>query len=185
MSELAALQKRIDQLESRHAIAELVTAYCLACDEQDMPRLMSLFTPDCKMRSKDPQFMQATGLAEIERMFERMFSIRGPAYHWTHDHTVSFDTADPNRATGMVLAHAETTPNGVASLAAIRYYDEYRRTGGTWKFQARTLHFLYYMPAKDYIETLPHPLRVRVHGDCRPADFPESLPHWKKAPQVA
>ena len=46
MSELDALQQRIDRIESRFAISALVTDYAIACDEHDMPRLVDLFTAD-------------------------------------------------------------------------------------------------------------------------------------------
>ena len=46
MTDTASLERRIDRIESRFAIQELVTAYCEACDEHDMPRLAGLFTED-------------------------------------------------------------------------------------------------------------------------------------------
>ena len=43
---LASLAARLDRLESKDAIRDIVTAYAIACDEHDMPRLMNLFTVD-------------------------------------------------------------------------------------------------------------------------------------------
>ena len=179
MAGIEELTRRVAQLEARAEIGALIAGYGLACDEQDMATLMSLFTRDAYVGSKDGQLMRAQGHAEIDAMFRRLFSFRGPSYHWTHDHVCTTDPANPDRATGRVMAHAETTPNGTTSLAALRYDDVYRREDGRWRFERRILSFLYYLPTQEYLAALPDPLRMRIQGDRRPADFPEGLPTWK------
>ena len=42
MSDIVELARRIDRLESRNAIQELVSSYAIACDEQDIARLREL-----------------------------------------------------------------------------------------------------------------------------------------------
>lgn len=172
-----SMETRIDRLEARFAIAELCVNYCTACDDRDMALLESCFTDDVRMLSKDGA-MDATGKVATMAMFNRMFAIRGPAFHWTHDRITRFDDGDPDRATGFLLAHAETTPHGKASIAGIRYEDVYRREDGRWKFAARTLAFLYYMEMKDFIARFPTRERVGLAGEWREADFPEKLPSW-------
>ena len=174
-----ALLRRIDRLESRHAIAELISVYGIACDDHDMPRLMGLFTPDAEFDTKSG-LMHAENPADIELMFIEAFKIRGPAFHWSHDHIVEFDEADADRATGTVLSHAETTPHGEPSLAAMRYEDEYKRINGRWLFRKRTINFLYYVPAKDYLTALNKRERVTVAGNRLPADYPENLGPWQE-----
>ena len=177
MTEIA-LAQRIDRLESRADLAELCSAYCMACDDRDMPRLASLFTQDIHIRSVDGA-MNATGVADAIAMFNRMFGIRGPSYHWTHDRFVAFDPEDLDRATGVVLAHAETTPNGIVSIAALRYNDVYRREAGRWRFAERLLSFLYYMPMAEFIQHFRDDKRVAVQGDWRAGDYPEKLQSWR------
>lgn len=178
-AELEELRRRIGQLEARNEIGELASAYAVACDEHDMPRLLSLFTEDAVMDSPRG-LLRATGRKAIGEMFVGLFRIRGPGYHWTHDRFVEFDPKDPDRATGVVLSHAETTPHGEASVSAMRYTDEYRRENGRWLFSKRVLTFLYYVPAKDYLTALNNPMRFTVSGERQPADFPESLPAWQE-----
>lgn len=178
MSDLLELQKRVERLEARAEIGELVSAYAVACDEHDMDRLMSLFTEDAVFDSPNGM-MRANGIGEIEAMFICMFKIRGPAYHWTHDHFIRFDPDNPDLATGTVLSHAETSPNNEVSLAAMRYQDIYRRDGGKWRFQKRSIEFLYYVPAKDYPGVFGSEERVTVGGARIKADYPESLPSWQ------
>jgi ketosteroid isomerase-like protein len=183
MTDLANLALRIDRLESRFQIAELVTSYAVACDEHDMPRLVHLFTEDAYFDSENG-LMRARGRLEIANMFVDLFKVRGPGYHWTHDHVVTFVDADRDRATGLVLSHAETSPNGQMSLAAMKYEDVYRRVGGRWYFDERKILFLYYVPAKDYASVLESPLRFTVSGEKRAADYPEQLPAWREFDRI-
>ena len=176
---LASLAARLDRLESKDAIRDIATAYAIACDEHDMPRLMNLFTVDACFDAPNGS-MVAKGKAAIQTLFEKTFKIRGPAYHWTHDITIEIDPADPDRGTGLVLSHAETTPNGVVSIAAMRYQDDYRReSDGQWRFAKRVISFLYYVPAGDYSQGLNHPDRVVMGGHRLKADYPEALPAWQ------
>jgi len=176
---LASLAARLDRLESKDAIRDIATAYAIACDEHDMPRLMDLFTVDACFDAPNGS-MVAKGKAAIQTLFEKTFKIRGPAYHWTHDITIEIDPADPDRGTGLVLSHAETTPNGVVSIAAMRYQDDYRReSDGQWRFAKRVISFLYYVPAGDYSQGLNHPDRVVMGGHRLKADYPEALPAWQ------
>ena len=176
---LASLAARLDRLESKDAIRDIATAYAIACDEHDMPRLMNLFTVDACFDAPNGS-MVAKGKAAIQTLFEKTFKIRGPAYHWTHDITIKIDAADPDRGTGLVLSHAETTPNGVVSIAAMRYQDDYRReSDGQWRFAKRVISFLYYVPAGDYSQGLNHPDRVVMGGHRLKADYPEALPAWQ------
>ena len=84
MSNLEALEARVDRLESHNKINELATAYAVACDEHDMDKLINLFTEDAIFESPSG-FMKASGRNEIFEIFVEMFKIRGPGYHWTHD----------------------------------------------------------------------------------------------------
>lgn len=177
MTELDDLRLRVDRLEARAEIGELVSAYGIACDDHDMPRLMGLFTADARIDSPNG-LMKADGRDAIRELFVRTFKTRGPAFHWTHDHFVRFGE-DAHAATGLVLAHAETSPNREVSLAAIRYEDAYRREAGRWLFAGRCLNFLYYVPAKDFAGVFGSPDRITVSGNRLPADYPERLPAWQ------
>lgn len=179
MTELSDLEARVARLEARAEIGELVTRYAIACDEHDMPHLESLFTEDAVFDSPNG-LMRASGRAEVIGMFCKVLSIRGPGYHWTHDHIIRFDRGSDTAASGLLLSHAETTPGGTHSLAAMKYDDEYRVEGGRWRFARRSISFLYYVPASEYAGALNQVDRV-VAGDRRlAADYPESLAAWQE-----
>ncbi len=177
MTPLEAIEARIDRLESRVAIQELITNYAVSCDEHDIERLQNLFTEDAVFRSPS-SFMHASGREAIRSMFVEVLKTRGPGYHWTHDLVVNFGD-DRNTATGLVYSHAETTPNGVVSVAAMKYKDKYRRESGVWHFSEREMHFFYYVPVEKYVATLNQEQRLYIGSEKRPADYPESSEGWK------
>ena len=178
--EIQNILKRLDRLESKDAIRYIVTRYAITCDEHDMDGLMQLFTDDACFDSPNGA-MVANGKQAIEDMFINTFKIRGPAYHWTHDVTIQMDPDDPNQATGLVLSHAETTPNNVVSIAAMRYADNYQReTDGKWRFSKRIITFLYYVPAAQFSQGLNNTHRVHIGGEILAADIPEKLPVWNQ-----
>ena len=178
MTDIADLTRRVEELESRVQISDLISTYAIACDERDVPRLGDLFTTDARFDSPSG-LMVADGRAAIVEMFVAILKARGPGYHWTHDHFIRFDRGSPDAASGLVLSHAETTPNGTVSLAAMRYDDEYRREAGVWRFAKRSIHFLYYVPASEFSNSLNESKRL-VAGDRRlAADFPETLSAWQ------
>ena len=176
-TDLIALARRLDRIESRTAIAELCTAYARACDDRDMAKLASLFTPDCTFRSRDGS-RNHHGRDAIIAMYKVRFRALGPTYHWTHDLIVTFDDADVDVARGELLGHAECFRNGRAMVAAMRYSDVFRRDDGVWRLHERMISYFYYMPVEDYAEGLGSPDRMRAYGDRRLADYPEPLPTW-------
>ncbi len=179
MTDSLSLERRIDRLEARAEIAELIQRYGIACDDHDIDELGPLFTETARMGTRNG-LMGAEGREAILAMFRQVLATRGPSFHWTHDHSVTFDDADPDRAQGLVLSHAETCPDGEVSVAAMRYHDDYRRVDGRWLFEAREIHFLYYVPVSAYPSVLHGPNRMHVGGEPRPADYPEALPAWRK-----
>lgn len=178
MTDLADLETRVARLEARTALSDLVTRYGIACDEHDIETLETSFTRDAQFTSPNG-LMMADGRDEIIEMFRKVLAIRGPGYHWTHDHIIRFDRGAEDKASGLLLSHAETTPGGVQSLAAMKYDDEYAIEDGTWRFAKRTISFLYYVPVSEYDGVLTQSDRV-VAGDQRfAADYPESLAAWQ------
>ena len=178
MTDSLSLERRIEALESRFAIEELVSAYCEACDEHDIGRLGALFTEDAVYGSPSGVLV-STGRAAIVEMFVGAFRVRGPGYHWSHDLVIRFDEENPDRASGTVSSHAETCVNGVSSLAAMKYDDAYRRVDGRWLFARRSIRFLYYVPAENYTQALKKKERLCFEGAWSEADYPEALPAWQ------
>lgn len=181
MSTWADLERRIRRLEDRDSICELIARYGLVMDDRDMENMNSLFTADVVVRSIDG-VMNSTGREAAVELFRGRFKVLGPSNHFSHDKIIRFDEADPDRATGLVLSHAEMNRKGQAMITAIRYQDAYRREQGQWRFSERVLQFFYYVPAAQYLEALGSGLatRNRAYETPMAADWPEKLSSWKQ-----
>lgn len=175
------IERRIRRLEDRAEIGELIARYGLVMDDRDIDGMPQLFTPDVVI-SSDDGVLDVVGLEGAVKMFCGRFAVLGPSNHVTHDRIITFDETDPDRATGIVLSHAEMNRKGAAMVAAIRYHDTYQRHEGRWKFAARRLSFFYYVPAHEYSDALGAGLALRNRAYERPtaADWPESLDSWKQ-----
>ena len=178
------LETRIQQLEDKNEITDLVMMYGVIMDERDFTGMERLFTKDANLSSEDGVF-SAHGLDAIKSTYVGRFQVLGATNHVTHGNVVRFDNEDPNQAIGLVTSHAEVSREGTALVAAIRYRDKYRRTDRGWQISDREMSFMYYVSIDDFKEALVQDDRVRVYGDRRPADWPECLktgtsPLWIK-----
>lgn len=146
-------ETRLRRIEDREEIRALVGTYSLTLDDHDFDRLAGCFTEDATYgRSDGTGLLQ--GRAAIRASMEEKLGRAGPSFHVNHDSFVTFDDADPDSATGLVLCHAETSHGGGHRIAAIRYRDGYRRVDGCWRIAARRLEFVYYVGAGEYAGAL-------------------------------
>ena len=173
------VEQRIARLEARAQIRELVARYCFTIDERDVEGIGQCFTRDGSFRSLDG-VMNATGRDAVVAQFHGRFAVLGPSNHFTHDHIIEFDDADPAHATGIVNSHAEVVRHDEAMLASLRYHDDYRFEEGRWRFQIRTLAFFYYARPEDYREVMSGSMRNRAYQKPQYADFPELVPTWQR-----
>jgi uncharacterized protein (TIGR02246 family) len=171
MSE-GALAERIQRVEDRFAITDLVAAYCSAIDSRDLDAFVDCFTVDAVVRHEDGA-MRLDGRESIRAYYNARFPAYGMTFHYPHAHTISFDSADD--AHGVVTAHAEMALDGAGWLAAFRYSDTYRRDGGRWRFTERILACWYYMRLADLPSGMASKLRKHYRGQELPAELPESL----------
>lgn len=163
---------RIRVLEDRLAIGELVAAYGFVMDERDLGLVEELFCSDARLRSPDGVF-RAEGLEAIRAAYQERYVVLGPTNHVSHGQVIRFDEDDPNRASGLVSAHAEVVRHGVTKVVALRYEDRYHRHDSSWRFEERVMSYLYYLPVADYAAGLRSPDPVRADDDHpHAADWP-------------
>lgn len=174
MAGSTSLDARVGRLEDRFAIQELGVLYGFIMDERDEEGIREIFCEDAVLQSEDGVFA-ANGIEEIVKTYLGRFAALGPTNHFSHGHVIKFDDANPDRATGLLAGHAEVDRNGVAMQVALRYKDVYRRMDGRWRFAARKMGYMYYMPFSELATDLGNPNSVRAYGDQRPADWPEIL----------
>jgi ketosteroid isomerase-like protein len=135
------LEERIDRIESRQAIGDLLAAYCSAVDAKDALALGALF-------DEQAHFGELRGRKAIVDFFSGWMAEWGPSFHYPHAVSMEFTSGD--LATGAVTAHAEQRKGEEVWVMAIRYSDEYRREGGRWRFTRRDLDYVYRLLAQDY-----------------------------------
>ena len=170
--------QRLMRLEARAEIRELITLYGIAVDDRDMDLLKSLFTDDVHLILSRAQNIEANGIDEVMNVYDKLLRKRGATYHWTHD--VIIRVEDDDGASGLVLAHAETSPDGTALIVGLRYKDRYRFVDDRWKFAERRLQYLYSMPPHSYAERFPTDKRVYANDSWQTADIPETLECWSE-----
>ena len=174
-----SLADRVQQLEDRVAITDLVARYGFTVDDRNVQGLAQLFAADGRFRSQDG-VLDAQGREAIMTQFHGRFAVLGPTNHVTHDHVITFDPGDLNRAYGRLNSHAEVVRHGRTLITALRYADVYVRHQGNWQFADRLLSFLYYVPAVEYAQALESDTRMRVYDEPAAADWPEKLPSWQQ-----
>ena len=174
---LEELGKRLQRLEDREAIRELVARYGQVIDDRDIEGVETLFTEDAVFRTRGGE-MNAVGLAAVMDNFRGRFQAMTASGHFVHDHIISLDSDCAAR--GFVTSHAELVRGGKSFLVAMRYHDRYRRCEDRWKFSEREVSFFYYLPADRYPELLPHRARVYGYGDPVAADWPEGTETYQR-----
>jgi ketosteroid isomerase-like protein len=181
MQQTLSLEQRVQQIEDRQAICDLIARYGLVMDDRDMAAMPDLFTEDVHIRSLDG-VMDSRGRAAVVEMYRQRFDVLGPSNHFTHDKIIRFDAEVPGRAYGTVLSHAEMQRRGEPMLAAIRYSDTYVREGDAWRFAERVFAFFYYVATREYLDALGPGLvqRMRAYEHPMPADIPEGLASWQQ-----
>lgn len=167
----ADLERRMRRIEDREAIRTLVGTYALAMDNKDFDLVAEIFAEDGRFGWIDGAF-DIRGRDAIVEMYRTRLAAAGPSFHYTHDQFVTWDHADENRATGLVLGHAETAAGASQGLVAIRYHDRYVREGNRWMFSERLLGFLYNVPVKDYDGILKTKDRIHLASGAIAAHWP-------------
>jgi len=133
------LENRLDRLESRASIMDLVARYFIATDIDDTSTVMSCF-------ANDAAFLVSGELCgqDFENIRDFLVSARSAMGLTVHVHNstlIDFESADV--ATGIVTAHLELVLQNVPLYGAVRYHDRYVRIGGSWKIARRDMKVVY------------------------------------------
>jgi hypothetical protein len=126
----ADLRRRLERIEGRDEIRELVARYCLALDMRDLDALVGLFPADVRV-GRD-----RTGRRALRDWFDQTLreQFTGTA-HVTGNHIVEFDDAD--HAHGVVYSRNEHETGPEWVIMTMMYWDRYERIDGRWYFRRR------------------------------------------------
>jgi uncharacterized protein (TIGR02246 family) len=168
------LTARVQWLEDRAELQELVARYSVARDDRDIAGLIGSFTPDAEFHRAGAV---QRGREQITAFFRRSMDRYSTTLHTVH--TQALDRVDADTVTGLVTGHAELALDGTLVVAAYRYDDRYRRHEGRWLIAYRSLTFMYAAPVEELATTFRDANRMRWPGqEPAPADWPETRPTW-------
>jgi gamma-hexachlorocyclohexane dehydrochlorinase len=144
---IEALLQRVDELESRAALRDLVSDYCLGFDNHDMDRFMSIWHEDAVWEI-GPPFGTFTGTTEIKKAVDEiLYPFWRETYHLTTNLRLEF--SDGDHAQGMCSCDCMgASKEDIVQVVNAGYIDNFERRDGIWKIARRKvkLHFFNPLP---------------------------------------
>jgi gamma-hexachlorocyclohexane dehydrochlorinase len=139
------LLRRVDELESRMALRDLVTDYCIGFDTRDIERFMAIWHDDAVWEIGAP-FGTFAGRDEIRRaLTDVLFPAWRETHHLASNLRVTF--ADPDHARGLCNVDCMgATPDDVVQMISASYVDDFERRAGTWRIARRAVTIHYFNP---------------------------------------
>lgn len=132
------LRQRIDALEAREAIRDLVARYCHYVRERRHDDIVALYAPDgvFDMPANMAEGGVRAGPEAIAETFARHNEALDP-WPFTHNHVI--DLSGETTATGHVYTEFRLGRDAMRVRFVGVYDDHYVRHDGVWKFQSRKL----------------------------------------------
>lgn len=151
---LAGLARRIDELESRTAIRDLVTDYCLGFDTHDWDRFISIWHPDAVWEIGPPfgTFENHDGIRRA--VYDALYPVWRETHHLTSNLRLTFRDADHAQGVCNVDCMGATKDDVVQMISAT-YADEFERRQGAWKIAKRSVTIHYFNPLPGARMTAP------------------------------
>jgi ketosteroid isomerase-like protein len=141
--QVALLLRKVDELESRAAIRDLVTDYCIGFDKHDWDRFIGIWHDDAVWEIGPP-----FGTFESHKgIHEAVFEVLYPAWRETHHLTTNVRVVfkDPDHATGECDVDCMgANPEGVVQMVGATYVDDFERRAGEWKISKRVVNMHYF-----------------------------------------
>ena len=162
------LAQRIDRLESRDAIRNLVARYAILIDSRDLDALTELFVDDVRVTREE------RGHKALRALLEHLCRQFTTSVHFVGAQTLDF--LDDDHAEGVVYCKAEHEYGDQWIVMAIQYWDRYERRDGRWLFTGRQVKHWY---ATDLNDPPIGPIKTRwnVSG---PEELPGAYDSWNR-----
>jgi len=131
--DLGKLEERITRLEDIEAIKQLKARYCEICDDNhNADRITSIFTEHAIWEGRG--IGKATGHSELRALFKTFQQTISYSQHMVLNPIIEING---NTATGVWYFFGPFTffENNQAKWQAARYFEDYEKTGETWKIK--------------------------------------------------
>lgn len=140
------LLERIDRLESRAAMRDLVTDYCHGFDRGDFDRFLAIWWDDCTW-DIGPPFGEFAGHAGIEKAVkEVLWPVWRETHHLTTNLRIRFDGPDDAHGECDVDCMGATRADDLVQMISATYRDHFQRRDGVWKIKRRDVTMHYFNP---------------------------------------
>ena len=144
-STVEMLLQRVDEIESRTAMRDLVTDYCLGFDTRDWDRFIGIWHEDAVWEI-GPPFGTFNGHEGIRHaVFDVLYPVWRETHHLTSNLKVTFADADHARGVCNVDCMGATADDIVQMISAT-YTDDFERRDGVWKIARRNVVIHYFNP---------------------------------------
>jgi gamma-hexachlorocyclohexane dehydrochlorinase len=143
--QIDALLGRVDELESRAALRDLVSDYCLGFDNHDWDRFISIWHHDAIWEIGPPfgTFIGHEGIREA--VVEVLYPVWRETHHLTSNLRLSF--SDPDHAHGVCNVNCMgATADDIVQMISATYTDDFERREGVWKIARRNVVIHYFNP---------------------------------------
>jgi ketosteroid isomerase-like protein len=165
---MTSIEARIQRLEDRAALDDLVVRYFLAADGDDLAGVGASFTEDATFASSGQ--LSASGRQAIVDFIASARAHMGLTVHTPNYALYTF--ADPDHASGLVGAHLELVLAGESLFGAVRYQDDYVRAEQGWRILRRDMRVIHIAPWNEVGEAMCSALPVRWPGVAPfPSDY--------------
>ncbi len=139
------IEQRLDAVESRAAMQDLVSDYCHGFDKRDWPRFLAIWWPDASWDIGPPfgSFDGHDGITHVTKAI--LWDAWLASSHFTTNLVITFDGAD--KASGMSDVDCiGTTADGQAQTVSATYYDDFERRDSVWKIARRKVAMHHFSP---------------------------------------
>jgi SnoaL-like domain len=130
------LLRRIDELESRNAICDLVTDYCRGFDSRSFGRLLSIWSDDCVCDIGPPYGKYEGHPGMIRAVNEVLWPVWRESHHLTSNLKVEFSGTDTANGVCDVDCMGALRDDTVQMISAT-HSDRFERRDGVWKINYR------------------------------------------------
>ena len=133
---MPSLEQRLQSLEDRQALQELVSSYLIALDDaEDLEQLLSCFTEDAVFDMTALDYPIFEGMAALRELFTGAFASMNHSAHYATSFKI--DSLAQDTASARTHAMGMGVPvDGDSVLFYVQYHLKFQRINSNWKIQS-------------------------------------------------
>ena len=149
-NQIEALARRIDEIESRNAMRDLVSNYCHGFDRRDWDCFIGIWHEDA-VWDIGPLFGEFHGHEGIQKAVQEiLYPVWRESHHLTTNLCITF--VDDDHANGISNVDCMgANPDDEVQMVGATYLDQFERRQGVWKIAHRAveIHYFNSMPGME------------------------------------